>query len=175
MIQSSCFSRWTIDVFSCMLIVQLLETPSKAIAKLKTLFEGTDYFQKAAPTIAHLKEVYEYSKRMSIATKLYIMPLLSLNESAFSGGMLFSCLYDKKVKDVFAAGGRYDGLIRQYRPRIGGHVEDRHAVGFALSWERWLIPRATNNSKQFLKKADEEAGGILDAKRVRPPQSSPTL
>jgi eukaryotic translation initiation factor 2-alpha kinase 4 len=132
------------------------------------LFEGTELYQKAAPTIAHLKEVYEYSKRFGIATKIYVMPLLSLNEAFFPGGILFSCLHDKKMKDVFAAGGRYDGLIREHRPRIGGRLEERHAVGFALNWEKQLAQAPKPMGKAFLKKAEEEVQGLFGTKRVRP-------
>ena len=81
---------------------------------------------------------------------------------------LFSCLYDKKVKDVFAAGGRYDSLIKEHRPKIGSRFEERHAVGFSLNWEKQLAkPVPRSSGKSFLKKAaDEEAQGIFSIKRV---------
>ncbi|KAM7217902.1 Serine/threonine-protein kinase GCN2 [Rhypophila decipiens] len=143
------------------------ESPSKAISKLKALFEGTDYYQRASSTLAHLKEVYEYSKRFGVSNKIYICPLSSINESFFRGGILFSCLYDKKVKDVFAAGGRYDSLIKEHRPKIGTRFEERHAVGFSLNWEKQLAkPVPRSSGKSFLKKAaEEEAQGIFSAKR----------
>ena len=144
------------------------DTPSKAISKLKGLLDGTELYQRVSSTLAHLKEVCEYAKRFGVSNKIYIAPLSSINEAFFSGGVLFACLYDKKVKDVFAAGGRYDSLIKEHRPRIGNRMEERHAVGFSLNWEKQLvkqIPKATG--KAFLKKAaEEEAQGIFSAKRV---------
>ncbi|KAK4453300.1 anticodon binding domain of tRNAs-domain-containing protein [Podospora aff. communis PSN243] len=143
------------------------DTPSKAISKLKTLLEGTEFYQRATPIFAHLREVYEYSKRFGVTNKVYICPLSSINEAFFRGGILFACLYDKKVRDVFAAGGRYDSLIKDYRPKIGNRFEERHAVGFSMNWEKQLakpVPKATG--KAFLKKAAEEEGqGIFSAKR----------
>lgn len=72
---------------------------------------------------------------------------------------------------MFAAGGRYDGLIKEHRPRIGSRFEERHAVGFSLNWEKHLakpVPKITG--KAFLKKAVEDEGqGIFAAKRVRSP------
>jgi translation initiation factor 2-alpha kinase 4 len=122
-------------------------------------------YKRAASTIAHLKEVLEYTKRLGVSTKIYVNPLNSLKESFYKGGILFSCLYDKKVKDVFAAGGRYDHLIKEQRPKIGGHIDEKHAVGFSLAWER--LARATKISgKSFLKKPVEETGGIFNDKRV---------
>lgn len=122
-------------------------------------------YQRASPTIAHLKEVSEYTKRLGLATKIYVNPLNSLKESFYAGGILFSCLYDKKVKDVFAAGGRYDHLIKEQRPKIGGHFDERHAVGFSLAWERLArIPKA--GAKSFLKKGEDEKTNIFSDKRV---------
>ncbi len=112
--------------------------------------------------------MYEYTKKFGLSSKVYIAPLSSINESFFRGGILFTCLYDKKVKDVFAAGGRYDGLVKEHRPKIGSRFEERHAVGFSLNWEKQLakpVPKITG--KAFLKKAvEEENQGIFAAKRV---------
>ncbi|KAI3536661.1 hypothetical protein CABS01_15619 [Colletotrichum abscissum] len=138
------------------------DTPSKAFSKLKTLFEGTDMYQRASSTLAHLREVSEYAKRLGVTSKIYVTPLNSLKESFYTGGTLFSCLYDKKMKDVFAAGGRYDSLIRENRPRIGSHYEERHAVGFNLSWEK--LSRAPKTSgKAFLKKSEEEGHNMFSS------------
>lgn len=122
-------------------------------------------YQRASPTIAHLKEVAEYTKRLGVSTKLYINPLNSLKESFYTGGILFSCLYDKKVKDVFAAGGRYDHLIKEQRPKTGQQFGERHAVGFSLAWERLArVPKA--GGKSFLKKGEDEANSTFQSKRV---------
>lgn len=96
---------------------------------------------------------------------MYINPLNSLKESFYAGGILFSCLYDKKLKDVFAAGGRYDHLIKEQRPRIGGQAHERHAVGFSLAWER-LSRMPKNAGKAFLRRGEEEGGGLFGGKRV---------
>ncbi|KAJ4306592.1 eukaryotic translation initiation factor 2-alpha kinase [Collariella sp. IMI 366227] len=142
--------------------LQLRSSPSSG-----GLFDGTEYSEKVSSTLAHLREVYEYTKKFGLISKVYIAPLSSINETFFRGGILFACLYDKKVKDVFAAGGRYDGLIKEHRPKIGSRFEERHAVGFSLNWEKQLakqVPKTTG--KAFLKKAvEEEAQGIFSAKR----------
>lgn len=143
------------------------DTPSKAFAKLKTIFEGTDTYERASSTLAHMREVYEYCKRMGVVNKVYVCPLNTWNEGFFSGGVMFSCLLDKKVKDVFAAGGRYDGLIKEYRPRFGSNLpEERHAVGFSLNWEKLAQPPPRSTGKAFLKKqAEEEAISAFAVKR----------
>ena len=129
------------------------------------LFEGSDIYQRASPTIAHLKEVVAYCKRLDVGTKIYVNPLSSLKESFYMGGVLFSCLYDKRVKDVFAAGGRYDHLIKEQRPKMGGQLHERHAVGFSLAWERLArVPKG--NGKSFLKKGEEDGSGLFNGRRV---------
>ncbi|KAK3374058.1 anticodon binding domain of tRNAs-domain-containing protein [Lasiosphaeria ovina] len=145
------------------------DSPSKAISRVKSLFEGSegDLSQKASSVLAHLKEVYEYTKRFGVSKKIYISPLHSLNENFFRGGVLFACLYDNKVMDIFAAGGRYDSLIKEHRLKTGVRFEERHAVGFSMNWEKQLakqIPKSAG--KAFLKRAAEEEGhGIFSAKR----------
>ncbi|KAH7008448.1 anticodon binding domain of tRNAs-domain-containing protein [Ilyonectria destructans] len=140
------------------------DTPNKTFSKLKTIFEGSDMYQRASPTIAHLKEVAEYSKRLGVGTKIYVNPLNSLKEGFYMGGILFSCLYDKKVKDVFAAGGRYDHLIKEQRPKIGGQFSERHAVGFSLAWER-LARMPKSGGKSFLKRVEDDPSGMFNARR----------
>ncbi|KAI0199013.1 serine/threonine-protein kinase gcn2 [Astrocystis sublimbata] len=140
------------------------DTPVRAFAKLKTLFEGTPYYQQLHPTIAHLKGVIEYTKRLGVHAKIYINPLSSLKANFFAGGIMFQCLYDKKYKDVFAAGGRYDSLIRAHRPKIGSQGGGPHAVGFSLAWEK-LAKLPKSAGKAFLRKPEEEQQGVFNTKR----------
>jgi len=99
-----------------------------------------------------------------VRNKIYINPLGSLKEKFCKGGVIFSCLYDRKVRDVFAAGGRYDSLIREHRHRISNHSDERHAVGFNLAWEKMArLPKPS--AKGFLKKPEEELHGIWNTKR----------
>ncbi|PVH78652.1 Serine/threonine-protein kinase [Cadophora sp. DSE1049] len=140
------------------------DTPNKAFSKLKSLFEGTDTFERASSSIAHLRDVIEYTKRFDVHSKIYINPLGSLNEKFCKGGVIFSCLFDRKIRDVFAAGGRYDSLVREHRHKTGSHSEARHAVGFNLAWEKMArLPKAS--AKGFLKKAEEDVQGIWNTKR----------
>jgi translation initiation factor 2-alpha kinase 4 len=146
-------------------LLTILDTPNKAFQKLKTIFEGTDTFERASSAIAHLRDVIDYTKRFDVRNKIYINPLGSLKEKFCKGGVIFSCLYDRKVRDVFAAGGRYDSLIREHRHRIGNHSDERHAVGFNLAWEKMAkLPKPS--AKGFLKKPEEELHGIWNTKRV---------
>ncbi|KAI1180891.1 serine/threonine-protein kinase gcn2 [Nemania sp. FL0916] len=140
------------------------DTPTKAFAKLKSIFEGSPLYQQLHSTIAHLKGVIEYTKRLGVHAKIYINPLSSIKANFFAGGILFQCLYDKKFKDVFAAGGRYDSLIQAHRPRISSQGEAVHAVGFSLAWEK-LARLPKSSGRAFLKKPEEEHQGVFSTKR----------
>lgn len=144
------------------------DTPTKAFSKLKSLFEGTDYYQKTSSAIAHLKEVSEYCKVQALKTKVYITPLHCFNEALYKGGVMFACVHDKRVKSVFAAGGRYDSLIKEHRHKAGSSLlGERHAVGISFAWERLAHqPPKKSGSKSFLKKAtEEETHGLFKEKR----------
>ncbi|KAH9909752.1 serine/threonine-protein kinase gcn2 [Xylariomycetidae sp. FL2044] len=140
------------------------DTPSKAFNKIKAIFEGSPLYERVQATLAHLKGVIEYTKRLGVRAKIYVNPLSCIKENFFSGGLMFQCLYDKKFKDVFAAGGRYDRLVQSQRPHVGKQNEGPHAVSFSLAWDRLArVPK--NTGKAFLKKPEEESVGIFGTKR----------
>ncbi|KAI1500944.1 anticodon binding domain of tRNAs-domain-containing protein [Biscogniauxia marginata] len=140
------------------------DTPAKAFTKLRALFDGSPLYERLQSTLAHLKGVVEYTKRLGVRAKVYINPLSSVKENFFSGGMLFQCLYDKKFRDVFAAGGRYDSLIRAHRPKISNQGEGPHAVGFSLAWEK-LARLPKTSAKASSKKSEDEIYGIFSTRR----------
>ena len=80
-----------------------------------------------------MKMVTDFLASFNVTRKVYVSPLSSYNEKFYSGNLLFQCLYDQKRKEVFAAGGRYDQLIKAYQPVVSrrNHV---NAVGFQLAW-----------------------------------------
>ncbi|KAI1340987.1 serine/threonine-protein kinase gcn2 [Xylariaceae sp. FL0016] len=140
------------------------DSPTKAFSKLRAIFEGSPFFDKLQATLAHLKGVIEYTKRLGVNAKIYISPLSTIKENFFSGGVMFQCLYDKKFRDVFAAGGRYDSLIKAYRPKVGNQGAAPHAVGFSLAWEK-LARMPKSGNKAFLKKPEDEPQGVFTTKR----------
>jgi len=146
------------------------DTPVKAMARLKAIFEGTDYASRAGPVFEHLDKVLRYVKLFEVRRKIYVSPLSSFHEKFYHGGMLYQCLYDGKKRDVLAAGGRYDHLIAEYRTRMQTTVAGcRHAVGMTLSKDR-LVATTAKYSKNlskgtFLKKGEEDSAGTFPDRR----------
>lgn len=81
---------------------------------------------------------------------------------------MFQCINEMKKRDVFAAGGRYDNLIREHRAQTTGKSEGCHAVGFNFAWEKVtmsITKLQQSTAKAFLKK-QEDLVGIWTTKRV---------
>ncbi|KAF2999347.1 hypothetical protein E8E13_005709 [Curvularia kusanoi] len=139
------------------------DTPEKTFSKLRRIFEGTKYHDRTHAIFAHLSSVIKYSKLWNVKRKVYLCPLSSFNEKFYSGGILFQCLFDTKQRLVLAAGGRYDKLIEEYRPKGPGYNRTGtgyHAVGVNIGWDR-LVSSMTRYLKKpekstFLKKHVEE-------------------
>lgn len=141
------------------------DTPSKAFSTLKTLFEKSDKYQKAASAIAHLNEVFEYSRSLGVKTKMLLTPLHSFDEASFKGGLMFACVYEKSRRQVFAAGGRYDSLIKEHCHKAGSSSAiDRHAVGVSFAWERLAQVPARSGGKAFSRKTKEGAKSLFSEK-----------
>ncbi len=102
----------------------------KAIQRLRTILKDTTNLE---PIFAHMHAVTKYLARLNVRRKFYISPLSSYNEMFYRGNLLFQCLYDQKRRSVFAAGGRYDQLVRDHQPITSRKVHV-HAVGFQLAW-----------------------------------------
>ncbi|KAF2263828.1 kinase-like protein [Lojkania enalia] len=131
------------------------DTPEKAFSKVRRILEGTKYHDQTHAIFAHLNSVVSYMKLWNVQRKVYVNPLGTLNEKFYSGGILFQCLFDAKQRDVLAAGGRYDRLIEEYRPKGPGHghpTASYHAVGMNLGWDRLV-----NSMVRYLKKPQKSA------------------
>ncbi|KAK8221149.1 kinase-like protein [Phyllosticta capitalensis] len=138
------------------------DTPEKAFAKIKSLLSGTELLDRTHATFAHLRQVLTYLKKFNVQRKIYFAPLSSFNSKFYSGGIMFQCLFDTKRRDVLAAGGRYDRLIEEHKPKSLGEFTGCHAVGMNIGWDRLVTSMARHHkshSKAFLKKAQEEENG----------------
>jgi len=93
---------------------------------------------------------------------VYVSPLSSYNEKFYSGNLLFQSLYDQKRRSVFAAGGRYDQLVRTHQPVVSRRAPV-HAVGCQLAWTG-LCGDIANYFKKIAKsKAKKRSHDLLSA------------
>ncbi|KAK8213380.1 eukaryotic translation initiation factor 2-alpha kinase [Zalaria obscura] len=148
------------------------ETPEKVVARLQGILEGTSGMARMRRPLEHLRELVEALKLFGVRRKIYICPLSSFNEKFFTGGILFQCIHDKKNRDVFAAGGRYDKLIDAHRHRGQLMSAACYAVNASIAWDRLisLMLRHQKNSttSSFLKKGADESSAAASLTKRRP-------
>ena len=146
-----------------------IDDPDKALKRLRAIMEGTEYADRLSPIFARLNAVISYLKDLNIKRKVYVNPLSSLNDKFFRGSILFQCVFDAKRRDVFAAGGRYDSLIQEFRPKVISNRSQCHAVGFNLGWEKLCVSMSNylrGSNKAFLKQGEAEITGAWRTRRV---------
>ncbi len=136
------------------------DNPGKAILKLRTLLQNTAGLETI---FDQLLTIVKHLDHFGVKRKVYLNPLSSYNEKFYSANFLFQCLYDQKKRSVFAAGGRYDQLIREHQP-ITTRDNRVHAVGFQLTWTgltmgmmNYLKAQAKSKSKRKLREVDRFA------------------
>lgn len=136
----------------------------RASTRLRSIFEGTSI--DIETPLKRLKDVLDYAKVLNVHHKIYICPLSSFNEKFYSGSFLFQCVHDRKNRDVFAAGGRYDSLIDAHRPR-GQTGPQVCAVGLSIGFDRLVATMSkyakTLNKSGYMKRAQEPV--VTEAKR----------
>lgn len=131
----------------------------QAIPRLRSILKDTVNLEAI---FAHMHAVTTYLARLNIRRKIYISPLSSYNEMFYRGNLLFQCLYDQKRRSVFAAGGRYDHLIRDHQPVTSRKVHV-HAVGFQLAWTGLCADMTTHLNKSSKTKAKKKSLASLHA------------
>jgi translation initiation factor 2-alpha kinase 4 len=84
---------------------------------------------------------------------------------------MFQFLFDRKRRAVLAAGGRYDRMIEEHKPKVQGMFTGCHAVGFNLSWDKLvvlmekLLNKKTKASSFLKREKEQEIGGVWKTRR----------
>lgn len=110
------------------------ETADKAVKRLETLLEKATDGQRVVKPLQYLKTVIDILENFGVRRTCYICPLACHNEKFYTGGMMFQSVHDKRNRSVFAAGGRYDSLIRSQRTLMSDS-RPCQAVGVNIGWD----------------------------------------
>ncbi|KAL5003177.1 anticodon binding domain of tRNAs-domain-containing protein [Aspergillus recurvatus] len=144
------------------------DTPKQTQKRLRAIMEGTEFAERLTPIFARINSLIAFLQGFKIKRKFYICPLGSLNDKFFRGSILFQCIFDGKRRDVFAAGGRYDSLVQDFRSGVTTNRAQPHAVGFNLSWDRLssaMIDYIKAPTKTSLKHPETEVGVFWKTRR----------
>ncbi|KAL4909411.1 hypothetical protein BDW74DRAFT_80834 [Aspergillus multicolor] len=143
------------------------DTTKQTHKRLRAIMEGTEFAERLTPIFARINSLIAFLQGFKVKRKFYISPLGSLNDKFFRGSILFQCIFDGKRRDVFAAGGRYDSLVQDFRSGVTTNRAQPHAVGFNLSWDR-LSSAMIDYIKaptRTLKPAETEVGAFWRTRR----------
>lgn len=133
-----------------------------------TILSGSTLATPCTAIFTHLRSVVNYVSNFGVKRKVYINPLGTFNDEFYRGGLMFQCVIDSQRRAVFAAGGRYDSLIRECKPKLPNQGDTAHAVGFNLAWDslyKSMVRYQKNFSKALLKKGEDEYTGIWARRR----------
>lgn len=133
------------------------DAPDKAFTRLQGIFKGSGHLPKVQSIFVHVSGLFEYMKRFGVRHKAFFSPLSSFNSQFYRDAVMFQCLFDTKKKDILAAGGRYDSLIEDYRPRASTFRRSLHAMGTNIAWDRLVSAMARHQksaANTFLKRDD---------------------
>lgn len=147
----------------------MTDSLKKTQKRLHAIMEGTAFVERLAPIFTRLNLLMAYLQGFDVKRKVYINPLGSLNDKFFRGSILFQCVFDSKRRDVFAAGGRYDSLVKEFRPKVLTSRSHSHAVGFNLSWDKLnsvMLDYLRGPTKGSLKQPEGDIGTFWKARRV---------
>ncbi|KAJ5287211.1 Serine/threonine-protein kinase GCN2 [Penicillium angulare] len=136
------------------------DSPKETQRRLQVIMEGTEYAERVPAIIARLNLVISYLQSFGLKRKVYINPLSSLHDKFYRGSILFQCVFDRKRRDVFAAGGRYDRLIQDFSPKVLSNRPQAHAVGFNLGSDR-LASAMTEYLQTKAPPKETDTGGEL--------------
>lgn len=146
-----------------------VDSPKQTQKRLRAIMEGTEFAERLTPIFARINSLVTFLQGFKIKRKFFICPLSSLNEKFFRGSILFQCIFDGKRRDVFAAGGRYDSLVQDFRSGVTTNRVQPHAVGFNLSWDRLssaMIDYVKAPTKASLKHPETDVGAFWKTRRV---------
>ena len=147
------------------------ESYDKAIPRLRALLND----EALEPVFSHVKNLTIYLRGYGLSRKVFVSPLSSVNENFYRGHLFFQCIFDTPKKEVFAAGGRYDHLIRSqtsgYQPKLA-RAEPR-AVGFNFNWERLWMSMARYHKANA--KVRPRKKGNVEALNIRIPSRCEVL
>lgn len=140
-------SSWSVDYLQTF---DWREPPEKAFTTLQDWSNNLGEHAKAKlqGAIDHIRDVVDHASRMSVTCRLLISPLSCINAKFYDNATMIQCVLERKSsRDVLAAGGRYDGLIKA--ARMGSSVfKPQAAVGISVGLDRLVanLLRQANSS-----------------------------
>ncbi|OWB58013.1 kinase activity protein [[Candida] boidinii] len=105
-----------------------------ASSKFHKLMLDSPYLTRIDDALAYLNKVMQYLKPLNVSFSVSVSPFGGFNSAFYSGGIMFTAVYEDKFKSIMCAGGRYDSLIAKLARNKNPNILPR-AVGLRLAWD----------------------------------------
>lgn len=143
------------------------DEPEAAFQRMRLLF-GAAKMESMEPLTSEITAIITYARRMGVNRKIMISPLSNLNGHLYRSGFMVQALLNARKKELFAAGGRYDALIRASEsPGSKSMIATHCAAGFTLSWHKIVkaLRVAQKKSSRYLRDEGERKQPIIVTQR----------
>ncbi|VEU22441.1 DEKNAAC103430 [Brettanomyces naardenensis] len=103
-------------------------------AKLHKLMLDSPLLGKVDASLNYLSRVIKYLRLFEMDLTVEVCPFNGYNAAFYRGGIMFTAVYEEKLKSIVCAGGRYSYLITSLaRNKPPGSLPT--AVGLRLAWD----------------------------------------
>ncbi|KAJ1593892.1 hypothetical protein NDA11_006353 [Ustilago hordei] len=100
--------------------------------RLERLFP-LDQRTRLAKAVSQIQDVVATARFFGVQRKFLFSPLLAQSNSLYKGGVLFTVVRAGKRRDVVAAGGRYDSLLKHFANPSTASSAPLHGVGVQMA------------------------------------------
>ncbi len=100
--------------------------------RLERLFP-LDQRNRLAKAVSQISDVVTTARSFGVQRRFLFSPLLAQSSSLYKGGVLFTVVRAGKRRDVVAAGGRYDGLLKHFANPSTASSAPLHGVGVQIA------------------------------------------
>ncbi|GAC92821.1 hypothetical protein PHSY_000377 [Pseudozyma hubeiensis SY62] len=126
--------------------------------RLERLFP-LDQRTRLAKAVSQISDVVATARFFGVQRRFLFSPLLAQSSSLYKGGVLFTVVRAGKRRDVVAAGGRYDGLLKHFANPSAASSAPLHGVGVQLAVGKLTLGLSKYQEVQvpkLLSRAEEE-------------------
>lgn len=135
--------------------------------RLERLFP-VEHRPRVSRAVAEISEVIETAQDFGVQRKFIFCPLLAQSSVLYRGGVLFTVVRAGKRRDVVAAGGRYDSLLKRFS-NPSSTPAPAHGVGVQIAVGKLTLGLAKHQEVQvprLLSRPEEERSfGLFTPRR----------
>ncbi|EPQ30765.1 uncharacterized protein PFL1_01666 [Pseudozyma flocculosa PF-1] len=136
--------------------------------RLERLFP-TEHRSRVSKAVAEIAGVAATAQHFGVQRRFLFTPLLAQSSNLYRGGVFFTVVRAGKRRDVVAAGGRYDALLKRFSTPSSSSSASLHGVGVQIAVGKLTLGLAKYQEvhvPRLLSRAEEERSfGFMTPRR----------